>query len=57
MKAESREHATIAENPHYTYNNHEMKPLKQSGEPGEPITGSKRMKDENHTRKIATREG
>lgn len=41
------------ENPHQTYNN-EARGLKQTGE---PLPGSKKVKQQNHSRSIKTREG
>jgi hypothetical protein len=41
------------ENPHETYNN-EFRPLERDGS---PLPGSKRVKQENHSRQIKTREG
>lgn len=40
-------------NPHESYNN-EFEPQKQTGE---PLEGSKKVKQENHSRQIQTREG
>lgn len=41
------------ENPHQTYNN-VAKPQEQTGE---PLSGSKKVKQKNHSRSIKTREG
>ncbi|MET3288679.1 small acid-soluble spore protein P [Brevibacillus fluminis] len=43
----------LDENPHQTYNN-EFEPIEQTGE---PIPGSKKVKQANHSRQIQTREG
>jgi hypothetical protein len=43
----------LYENPHKTYNNRK-EPMEQTGE---PIPGSKQVKQENHSRQVKTREG
>lgn len=43
----------LDENPHQTYNN-TARPLEQTGE---PMPGSKKVKQQNHSRQIQTREG
>jgi len=43
----------LDENPHQTYNN-EARSIEQTGE---PLPGSKKVKQENHSRSIKTREG
>ncbi|CAI8776378.1 Small, acid-soluble spore protein P [Brevibacillus sp. IT-7CA2] len=43
----------LDENPHQTYNN-VARPLEQTDE---PQVGSKKVKQENHSRSIQTREG
>jgi hypothetical protein len=43
----------LNENPHKTYNNRN-EPMEQTGE---PMPGSKKVKQENHSRQIKTREG
>ncbi|MBY0087690.1 small acid-soluble spore protein P [Brevibacillus sp. M2.1A] len=43
----------LDENPHQTYNN-VAQPLEQTGE---PQSGSKKVKQQNHSRAIRTREG
>ncbi|MED1791741.1 small acid-soluble spore protein P [Brevibacillus nitrificans] len=43
----------LDENPHQTYNN-EAREMEQTGE---PMPGSKKVKQENHSRAIKTREG
>lgn len=43
----------LEENPHQVYNN-EAQPLEQTGE---PLPGSKKVKQQNHSRQIKTREG
>lgn len=43
----------LDQNPHEVYNN-EARPLEQSGE---PMPGTKKVKQENHSRQIRTREG
>lgn len=48
-----REVEQMAENPHKTYNN-EFKPIEQTGE---PLDGSKKVKQKNHSREVKTREG
>lgn len=48
-----KEDHMLDENPHETYNN-EFRPLEQNGE---PLPGSKKVKQENHSRQIKTREG
>ncbi len=41
------------DNPHEAYNNH-AEPVQQSGE---PMAGSKQVKQVNHSRNVKTREG
>lgn len=41
------------DNPHQAYNN-QFEPIEQTGE---PIPGSKKVKQKNHSRSIKTREG
>jgi len=43
----------LNENPHKTYNNR-SEPTEQTGA---PLAGSKKVKQENHSRQIKTREG
>ncbi|MEJ8546049.1 small acid-soluble spore protein P [Brevibacillus borstelensis] len=43
----------LDENPHQTYNN-TYEPMEQTGR---PMPGSKKVKQENHSRQIKTREG
>lgn len=43
----------LVENPHQTYNN-QFRGLEQTGE---PQPGTKKVKQQNHTRQIKTREG
>lgn len=43
----------LNENPHKSYNNH-FEPTEQNGE---PQAGSKKVKQQNHSRQIKTREG
>ncbi|MED4582189.1 small acid-soluble spore protein P [Brevibacillus choshinensis] len=48
-----KDHRVTDENPHQTYNN-EARGLEQTGE---PLPGSKKVKQQNHSRSIKTREG
>jgi hypothetical protein len=48
-----RKDNNLYENPHQTYNNR-FEPMEQTGE---PIPGSKKVKQKNHSRQIKTREG
>ncbi|WP_232699431.1 small acid-soluble spore protein P [Brevibacillus daliensis] len=43
----------LFENPHQTYNN-QFRPLEQTGE---PLSGTKQVKQKNHSRQKETREG
>ncbi|WP_134686686.1 small acid-soluble spore protein P [Brevibacillus migulae] len=52
MKKDNRINETV-ENPHQVYNN-EFEPIETGGQ---PMAGSKQVKQENHSRQIQTREG
>ncbi|GAA4701715.1 small acid-soluble spore protein P [Brevibacillus fulvus] len=48
-----RKEDLLPENPHETYNN-QYEPMEQTGE---PLPGSKKVKQNNHSRQVKTREG